>query len=512
MLSKHPPYWAEHTACRHWEPLIGETRADVLVVGAGITGLTAGMRLLRAGRSVTVLEAHRVGDNTTGHSTGHLDAHNDHSFYDLVERFSFSAAAEVTRVRRRAIDHIAAWDRALNLRSDFHRIPAYLYTERPDAVAQLGQEAEMGRRLGLEATWTDAVPLPFRIAGGVRLGEQARFSPLRYLCNLAGAFAEAGGRLHEQTRVIDVQPDGGACRVRTENGATVIAKDVILATHLPWTGLLSLQSRVYPYQSYALAAQVENTVPDALYWDDASPYHYTRIADTDDPHTIIVGGADHHTGDQAGADVAFESLEQYLRQRYDVIDIRHRWSSEFYEPADTLPYIGRVPGQPRVYIGTGYSGTGLTWGTVAGRMLSGFVLGQTHPCEELLSPARVRPHGSAQRLATELAHIASHLIGDRVGEGEVEAVDDIPPDQGRVMLVRGRRLAVYRDGEGQLHAHSATCTHAGCIVHWNNAEKTWDCPCHGGRYDPLGAVLNGPPRKPLANIRPETAAAYRFVS
>ncbi|MEX2670567.1 MAG: FAD-dependent oxidoreductase [Phycisphaeraceae bacterium] len=510
MLSKHPPYWAEHAACRHQEPLVGEARADVVVVGAGITGLTAAMRLLRAGRSVTVLEAHRVGAGTTGHSTGHLDAHNDHSFQDLVARIGIDNARKVVDARREAIEHIASWENALKLDADFERLPAYWYTERDEARDWFGIEAELARKLGLEASVTETVPLPFRTGPGMRLGNQARFSPLKYLCNLARTFTEAGGKIYENVRAIDVQPDGSSSRIRTADGAVITAHEVILATHLPWTGFFSLQSRVYPYQSYAMAVKVADPVPDALFWDNADPYHYTRLADTNDPTTLIIGGADHHTGDQHG-DQAYADLERYILQRYDVVAITHRWSSEYYETADTLPFIGRVPSQPRLYIGTGYSGTGLTWGTFAGIMLSELAVGNTHRCEQLLSPSRFQPRNSFSRMATELAHIAEHLVGDRVGPGEVELVDDIPPGQGRIMLIRGRRLAVYRDEVGKVHAHSATCTHAGCIVHWNNAESTWDCPCHGGRYDPFGRVLNGPPREPLAGTRAQEQTRVRSV-
>lgn len=515
MLTRNPPYWQSRTTCRHWEPLVGEARADVVVVGAGITGLTAAMRLLQAGRSVAVLDAHRVGDGTTGHSTGHLDAHNDHSYQDLVDRIGEQAAAKLIHARRQAIDHVEHWNQSLQLDADFQRIPAYWYSEKddPQTIHTFGREAELARHFGLEAGVSDSVPLPFRTGVAVRLGEQARFSPLKYLCNLAHAFTQAGGLIFENVRAIDLQPQAqhGGHRVHTHTGGAITGQDVILATHMPWTGFASLQSRVYPYQSYAIAAQVADTVPDALYWDNAEPYHYTRIADSNDPHTLIIGGADHHTGDPAGADEAFHILERYARQRYDVTRIRNRWSHEFYETADTLPYIGRVPGEQRVYIGTGYSGTGLTWGTFAGLMLSDLALGKSHPCAPLLDPSRIQPRQSAGRIASELLHIAEHFVGDRVGEGEVDIVDDIPPDQGRIMLVRGRRIAVYRDADGHAHAHSAVCTHAGCIVHWNNAEKTWDCPCHGGRYDAHGRVLNGPPREPLASVRPQQQPRFRSV-
>lgn len=495
----HKSYWQiQSPEAPEFPTLEGSMAADVVVVGAGISGLTAAWRLRELGRDVTVLEMNRVAGGTTGCSTGHLDITTDRFLNNIERDFGGPAARRLVAESAAAIDFVEEQSGAME-HCDFRRVPSYLYAEEQSSHGALQREWESDKKAELSAEMTGSTPLPFPTVAAVRVEHQARFNPGAYARGMARRCADAGCSIYEDVRVKDIEESNGTCRVVTTRGI-VTAKHVIVMAHGAMLGLVTLASRVYPYQSYVLGVRVRNDIPDALYWDTATPYHYTRWASSDDPTLLIIGGADHRTGEQRATEASFSKLEQYVRERYDVEAVEFRWSHEVYESADGLPYIGRVPGTERQFIGTGYGGDGLKYGSVAGRVLSDLACDRFNPSAELFDPSRVKPLASARRMAMGLGNIARHFVGDRLAPSEVEHLHEIPHDAGRVLRVDGQRVAVYRDEEGEYHALSPVCTHAGCIVHWNNAEKTWDCPCHGGRYDAYGKVIMAPPRRDLRPV------------
>lgn len=473
--------------------------ADVAIIGAGITGLTAALRLKRAGRRVVVLEAGRVGAGTTGGTSAHLDALPDQGCEKLISDFGESGARQLTDARRGAIDQIEQWARELNIDCDFRRIPAYTYTELQDGVDRLRRECDAARRLGVDAAMAGDIGLPFPVAGAVRFENQARFHPLKYLQTLAVQVHGDGCAIYEQTRA-EPPADGQPCTIATPHGV-VKAERVIVATHSAYLGISQFDMRMAPYQSYVVSAYVSEPPPDALFWDDADPYHYTRWADSEKPGLLLIGGADHKTGHGDPAD-ALRCLEDYVRNRFRVQAIEQRWSAEFFEPADGAPFIGKIPTWRHVYLGTGYSGTGLTYGTAAGMLLADLAQDLEPPLAAVVSPARLKPLAAAKELVKENLDVAKQYVADRFVGEKVASLDEIGAGEGRLVTYQGEQLAVYRDDGGQIHALSPACTHAGCYVRWNNVEKTWDCPCHGGRYSATGERIYGPPPQDLENKTP----------
>jgi nitrite reductase/ring-hydroxylating ferredoxin subunit len=263
-------------------------------------------------------------------------------------------------------------------------------------------------------------------------------------------------------------------------------------------GISQLEFRVFPYQSYVIAVRVDDAVPDALFWDDADPYHYIRLASPHDPSLLLVGGADHKTGQPGDERSRFAELESYAADRFSVRAVEHHWSAQHYVPADGLPHVGRVPTTEHTFIATGYAGVGLTWGTVAGALTAKLILGERHPLEEVLAPGRLTLMASARDVITENLDVVRRFAVDRFSGGTPLADDDIPPGDGKIVTRHGRQVALHRNASGDLFRLSAICTHAGCIVHWNEAEKTWDCPCHGGRFTAEGRRFAGPPVRDLA--------------
>jgi nitrite reductase/ring-hydroxylating ferredoxin subunit len=335
--------------------------------------------------------------------------------------------------------------------------------------------------------------------GAIEVANQGRFHSLRYLHRMAEDFVSAGGQIFENTTAM--RPDESAnCEVLTEGGR-VKADAVFVATHSPFLGISQFDFRVFPYQSYVIAVRVENYVADALYWDDAEPYHYLRLASLNDPNLILIGGADHKTGQMLDERERFAELENYASDRFYLPHVEQRWSAQHFVPADGLPHVGRVPGYEHVFLATGFAGTGLTWGTVAGSLVARMILGQRHPLEEILTPGRITPLASARKVISENLDAMRHFALDRLAVSSETTEDEIAPGSGRVIWLDGRQVAVYRSAANELHRFSPLCTHVGCIVQWNEAEHTWDCPCHGGRFTATGGRFAGPPPQDLQPIR-----------
>lgn len=498
-----PSIWSEGVSLPTWPSLDGDLEADIVVVGGGITGLTAATLLQRSGRSVVVLEAARVGGAETGLTTAHLTELLDTRYHALESKFGVEGARMAAESSRAAIDRIEAFSHEFKRSCGFARVPAYLYAETVEQRRDLEQEFDSLRRLGADVSWVDSFPLPLRVEAAVRVEHQAQVQPLEYLRELASLFIEAGGRIFEDTRVLSVK-DGQPCTVKTEKGE-VSAQDVLVLTNAPVNNRVTLHMRNSAYRSYVVAARIETPFPDALFFDMNDPYHYTRANKTAAGTFLIVGGEDHKTGKGEETANHFEALERFTAEKFSVSDFSHRWSGQLIEPVDGLPFIGRNPGERHVYVATGYSGNGITFGTLAGIMLRDELRETPSPWAGLYAPDRVKPLAGIKDFVAENVDFPTSLMKDRLNRGEVKSVDEVPRGEGRLMRANGKMVALFRDDLGAMHCRSAVCTHMGCYVQFNQAERSWDCPCHGSRFDPDGAVLNGPAVTPLEEVELDNA-------
>ncbi|MGV3625969.1 MAG: FAD-dependent oxidoreductase [Archangium sp.] len=490
--------WNEGVSLPTWPSLHGDLEADIVVVGGGITGLTAATLLQRAGRSVVVLEAARVGGAETGLTTAHLTELLDTRYHALESKFGRGGARLAAESSRAAIDRIEAFTHEFKRSCGFQRVPAYLYAETADQRKELETEFAALRRLGADVSWVDSFPLSMRVEGAIRVEHQAQVQPLEYLRELSALFIEAGGRIFENTRVVSVK-DGKPCMVKTESGE-VSAQDVMVLTNAPVNNRVTLHMRNAAYRSYVVASKLEKPFPDALFFDMNDPYHYTRACKTSGGTYFIVGGEDHKTGKGEETEHHFDELTRFAEEKFDLKDISHRWSGQIIEPVDGLPFIGRNPGEHHVYVATGFSGNGLTFGTLAGIMLCDELRDIASPWAKLYAPTRVKPLASAKEFVSENVDFPATIAKDRVNRGEVKSADEVPRGEGRLMRANGKMVALFRDDDGHVHCRSAVCTHMGCYVQFNRAERSWDCPCHGSRFDPDGAVMNGPAVTPLEKV------------
>jgi glycine/D-amino acid oxidase-like deaminating enzyme/nitrite reductase/ring-hydroxylating ferredoxin subunit len=481
-----------------FQPLTGSLECDVAIVGGGITGLTAALLLAERNRSVVVIEREGIGGGETGNTTAHITTALDAGYHYIRRKYGKDEAKLAADASRRALETIASFVDRLGIACHFKRVGAWAYTEKRKYVAELKNEAAAAREAGLQAEWTAQVPLPFDTRGAIFWPDQAQFHPAEYLAGLAARAAAVGVRIFERSLVTEIA-DGEPCIVRTADGAEVRARSVVQATNTPVAGFTTVHTKGAAYRTYAVAWQVPSGHPEGLFWDTADPYHYSRTQETDEGTFLIIGGEDHRVGENDDTEGCFERLTSYARQYFGSHPEKYRWSGQIIEPHGGLPLIG---GSGNIYISTGYSGQGMTMGTAGAILVADLISGIENPWRELFDPSRLRPDVTSREFITENLHFPRHLIADRLTSSDVEgtSLDDVPTGEARILSIDGKKVAAWRDDSGAIHAVSAVCTHMKCDVAWNDAERTWDCPCHGSRFTPDGDVLNGPASTPLEKL------------
>ena len=491
------PIWFDTASVKKFGELTGEITVEVCIIGGGITGLTAADQLKRAGKTVAIIEMGRVGRGETGHTSAHLTQMLDIDYHDLISNFGLDGAKLVDASVRSAIDKIEDNARIRNIDCDFRRIDGWQYTEKRSEIDQIEKEAEAAMKIGIQAELADEMPWARKIARGLKLSRQAIFQPIAYLAGLAESIHGNESYIFEETRMLSVN-EGEPCRIETDRG-TIIAKDVISATNSVSTNRLFLQTKIAAYRTYCIAVREQNPIDlGNLYWDLDDPYHYIRSTTFNGVPHIIIGGEDHKTGHDEHTGLHFQKLEDWAHERFNIDRVTHRWSGQVIEPVDGLPFIGRNALSDHVFVATGFSGTGLTFGTVAGTLLSDLILGVENPYAEIYQANRVKPFASMKNFLTENIDFPSKMIGDRLSPATESDTHSLKENQGAIVRIAGKKLAAYRDPGGELHVMSPVCTHMGCYVHWNEAETSWDCPCHGARFGPKGHLLNGPAIADLA--------------
>ena len=484
--------------------LVRDLTVDVCIVGAGIAGLTTAYLLAKEGRRVAVLESRQATAGQTQRTTAHLtNAHDD--YYHEVEKIYGEAGIRIAAdSHTAAIDQIERIVRDEQIDCDFFRVPGYLFCAPGDSQDILDREFAAAKRAGLkDLTFSDRAPLAsFDTGRCLHYPNQGQFHPLKYLSHLMGTIQQAGGQIFHETAVKQVE-GGERALIQTVEGPSVSAEAVVVATNTPINDLFAIHTKQAPYLTYVIGLKVpRGSIPRGLYWDTLENYHYVRLQPYNEQADIlIVGGEDHKAGQATDQEERHARLEAWTRERIQPVgEVAFKWSGMVMETVDGGAFIGRNPGDhDNVYIATGDSGMGMTHGTIAGLLLTDLVQGRDHPWAEFYDPSRKPVSGMAGRnFIAENANVAKEYAQDWLLWGDRPAVEDLALDQGTVVRHGLTKEAVYRDPQGALHRCSAVCPHLGCIVHWNNLEKVWDCPCHGSRFDAYGQVVHGPAISNLA--------------
>lgn len=493
--------WKIGGLARRLAPLDADLQTDVCIVGGGISGMTTAYLLAREGRAVVVLDDGPIGAGETGRTTAHLSNAFDDRYYEVERLFGERGSRVVAESHTAAIDKIEEIVRDEQIDCDFERLDGYLFVPPDCSKEVLDREIAAARRAGLrDVEWVDHAPIrDFDTGRCLRFPRQAQFDPLKYLEGLVRGTLRRNGRIYSRTHAEVIKGGGPAC-VTTANGRKVTAAAVVVATNAAVNDSIVLSTRESKYRTYVIGAHVpRGSVTKALYWDTADPYHYVRLQSAGDDDLLIVGGEDEKVGEHDDGDERFAELYRWTRKRFPMIGrIEFCWSGHIVEPTDTVAFIGRMPqSEENVFVVTGDSGQGMTHGTIAGILLTDLIQGRRNEWADLYDPSRLTSIFTIDFLNENLsvtAHYTDWLTG-----GEVASTEEIKRDEGCIVRRGLTKIAAYRNDQGALHERQAICTHLGCVVSWNSTEQSWDCPCHGSRFDRLGHVINGPANTDLVS-------------
>jgi glycine/D-amino acid oxidase-like deaminating enzyme/nitrite reductase/ring-hydroxylating ferredoxin subunit len=490
--------WMATTPETRFPQMTGDVSVDVAVLGGGIAGIVTALQLKKSGMTVAVVEAGRVAKSVTGNTTAKITSLHALIYDHLISQFGEDKARLYAEAQQAAIERIASLVQEHGIDCDFRRTDAYTYAELEKDLDRVKAEVEAATRLGLPASFVESTPLPLPVKGAVKFTGQAQFHPRKYLLALVEKIPGDGSYVFEETRASDIK-DEDPCRVETNRG-TVTAKRVVLSTHFPYHDPNIYFAAMHPGRSYVLGCRLKGPVPEGMYISAGEDdMHSFRSNPTDDGGTIwMVGGEKHKTGQGGSTEERYKRLELYARSHFDVGSIEYRWSTQDNNTVDRVPYIGKLSsGSKNLYVATGFGGWGMTNSHVAAVLLTDMIRGRENPWAAVFDPSRFKPVTSARDFVSENMNVAKEFMADRMGTPELDDLGELPRGSGEVVEWKGERVAVYKDAQGQVFSCSAVCTHMGCIVHWNGAERSWDCPCHGSRFNYDGKVIQGPANEDL---------------
>jgi hypothetical protein len=487
---KMPDYTS---ATRH----ITETNFDVIIAGGGITGITTGLELQKAGKKCLIAEAHSLCFGTTGGTTAHLNNFLDSSYNHIKKNFGEDAIHLVASATQKALELYKSNIEEYAIDCDYQQKDGYLFSRDEKQTKELEEIFKASVEAGVDVAYTDRIPIPIEFQKAIVYHEQAQVHPTRYAFALAKAFEDAGGTILQNCKVQEVVEAEGRVAVQTNLGG-LAASFLIYATHIP-PGINLLHFRCAPYRSYAMAFKLQDgAYPDGLSYDMYNPYHYYRTQAIDGESYFIVGGEDHKAAHAKNTEACFNNLEAHVRKYFQVERTAFKWSSQYFEPTDGLAYIGLLPGSSgNILVATGFGGNGMIYSHIAAPLLTDLITHKENAYAALLNPNRIKPVAGFSHFVKENADVVAQFVGKRISTEKLHQLSELAPGEGKLVKYEGDTLALYKDESGQLHALNPVCTHAKCMVGWNGTEKTWDCPCHGARYSVDGEVLTGPARKGL---------------
>ncbi|MEP6683856.1 MAG: FAD-dependent oxidoreductase [Parafilimonas sp.] len=464
---------------------------DVAIAGGGITGITTALLLQKAGKKCIVFEAYNLCFGTTGGTTAHLNTLLDNPYTTISKNFGKENAMLVADASKEAIELVKSHIKEYKIDCELQDASAYLFAQTDDQVKELKDIHDACREVKLPVVYTKELPVNIECKKAMIVDGQAKFHPIKYVHALAKAFEDLGGVIVQQCRVENIESNE-TVQIKTSVG-NFQSQYFIYATHIP-PGINLLHLRCAPWRSYAMAVSLKNKkYPADLFYDMYDPYHYIRSQKINNENYLIVGAEDHKTGHIENTNECFLKLEAYVRKHFDVDEVAYKWSSQYFEPADALPYIGHLPGNDsNILVATGYGGNGMTYSHIAAVTLENIVLNKEHPYIKLFDPNRIKPVAGFVSFISHNADVVKQFAGKWFGTEKLDEIADLAEGEGKVVKYENHTIALYKDENGGLHAVNPTCTHMKCSVTWNTAERTWDCPCHGARYGMDGNVVTGP--------------------
>lgn len=495
------PFWRDMIKIPEFNPLFEDRKVDVVIVGGGITGITTAYLLAKEGIKIALLEADKLLNGTTGHTTAKITAQHNLIYDEFISHFGEQTARLYYEANSEAMNFIKETIKDHQINCDFSTQDAYLYATTEQSARKMEKEWEAYKKLSIDGELVHDIPFNIKVRSALRMKNQAQFHPLLYLTRLVEVIKEAECEIFENTPAVNIEDDGQEATVLTRDGYRVTGKKVIVCSHFPFyegTGLYS--ARMHADRSYVLACKTKKDYPGGMYLSVDQPSRSLRSATMGEEKIVLIGGEGHKTGQGKNTLEHYNALEAFGQEVFGIYKIMYQWSTQDLVTLDKLPYIGPITSsQPNVLIATGYRKWGMTNGTAAAHLLKDLVLNKDNPYQALYAPSRFNADPSLKRFFMENADVVKHLIKGKIETSNITR-QDLSTDQGAVVIVNGERKGAYIDSEGQLHIVDTTCTHIGCEVNWNAGDRTWDCPCHGSRFSYTGEVIEGPAEKPLQRV------------
>jgi len=477
-----------------------ENTYDVIIIGAGITGVSTAYQLQKSGMNCILIEAENIGFGTTGGTTAHLNDFFDTTYAEAISKYGLENAKLLEKAGKEAMAIIENNITENNISCDLEKKTAQLFALDDKQKKQLDEMIEGSEKVEYTMIPIDKISFPIPFVKAVEIPDQGQFHPVKYINALCSVFLNAGGTFVEKCRYENHSEEGDLLVINTSKGI-IKAKNMVFATHIP-LGVNRFNFTNAPYRSYALAFSLNNKdYPQELGYDLTDPYHYYRVQEIDGEKLLIAGGEDHKTGHAEDTGECFSKLENYVREHFDVDIVKFSWSSQYYEPVDGLPYIGEIPGSKNIFIATGFRGNGMMFGSLSSHIISDLILGKANKYKELFDPSRIKPIAGFKEFVRESVTVATDFIKDKLFVEKITSLAEVTEGEGKVVSYEGDSYAVYKEEGGKIHLLKSTCPHAQCEVRWNSAEISWDCPCHGSRFGVNGNVLTAPSVTGLQPVR-----------
>lgn len=498
-LSCHEPYWIASTSKTEYTSLKEDIEVDVAIIGGGIVGITAAFLIKNKGLKVAVIDADKIGHGTTGHTTAKVTSQHGLIYDNIITKFGEEKARQYAEANEASIQFIAGLVKERNIDCDFCPESSYVYTQAEDYVNKVEKEVEAAQKMGIKASYVTNLPLPFEVKAAVKFDNQAKFHPLRYILTLAKDIPGEGSYIFEDTKVVDIE-EGARCAVVTHKGNRVTAANVIIASHFPcYDGLGLYFARQYAEKSYILGIKIKDKYPGGMYVSAENPGRSLRSQRYNNDEIVLVAGEHHKTGSEIQTNVHYDNLGKFAKETFNLQGIMYRWSTQDYVTADDVPYVGHLTSRTsNIFVATGFGKWGMTNGTSAARIITDLITTGENPWASVYSPQRFDIAAAGPKLVSYNMDVAKTLIEGKITPAPSDV--DVEKGKAKVVDIEGENYGAYRDEEGGLHIVDITCTHLGCELVWNEAERTWDCPCHGSRFTIDGANVEGPAFNPLRHL------------
>lgn len=492
-------YWIDSTSNTNYSKLDKDINVDMAIVGGGMVGITTAYQLQKQGLKIAILEGNRIAQGTTGKTTGKITSQHHLIYTKLIKQFGKDLALQYAKANEFAIGEIRKIADENNIDCDYSLQESFIYTQDETYVKEIEDEVESAKKLGIEASFVEQMPISFPIKAGIRFDNQAQFHSRKFLLPLAEIVHKNGGQIYEESRIVELDENKeGKYVLTSSSGHKVRANKVIIASHYPFYNKLGLYyARVSQWRTYAIVIKAKEKFPGGMYINAEEPNRSLRSLSTDSGEYILVVGNNHRTGQGDDTNKHYGSLIDFASDLFTIEEIPYRWSTQDCKTVDGVPYIGNLTDEtPNLYVATGFNKWGISNSIVSSILLTDLITKGSSPWEKIYNPSRNKILPAAKEFTKQTVNVAANLVGGKIEMAHKDT--DVEKGQGKIIKHDGKKVGAYRDEDGKLHLVNIICTHMGCNINWNPAERSWDCPCHGSRYDIYGNILDGPAVHPLS--------------